>query len=419
MPDQTDNINFKKTLQTEQDQKERRQKIFTGIAVLIIISALFFLYQRYNQPKIQTEVLPNTSLSYLSKPNLTQANNTNGDFSKSTNSNYKLNGNCGVYASKCLEDSAPEQIAELKTTNFQYLDLIKKYSLSKPEINIANLTNKTRSNDNTYTDNKSLYFTGKIDGKIPLRMVLSEVSPATGGQLWYQGEEIYDGVSEKPLFVKASLETGEFRCQDKICPIEIKEFESQDGADNYPPKDLSISTFEGKYDKKNGKITGTWTKANNNQKLKFELNRSEEFEIEKYLIEFNQNKSLYLNADCLLGHIQDAQCRLYNSKNNTRTVELISCKLNDAYCFSSVYFGKKIDNIQYILIEHTLAPQHFIEIYKFNILQPNLEQVGDYVWDDSQVEKNDPQYIENNRNYQNFIQAQKNMLYQNHKTILD
>ena len=61
----TDDINFKKTLQTERDKKERREKIFVAISILIIISALVFLYRQTNQPKIQTEVLPNTSLSDL------------------------------------------------------------------------------------------------------------------------------------------------------------------------------------------------------------------------------------------------------------------------------------------------------------------------------------------------------------------
>jgi len=233
-----------------------------------------------------------------------------------------------------------------------------------------------------YTGSDILYYTGKIDGKIPFRVVLD--SPEGSYNPLIRGKLIYDGESEYGLNTIAEFIPSNNKCERFNCGMEIKVFDPKlTNPNNDDGKLLSTFTTQTNLLENPEKITGTWTKAGTKQKLKFELNRSEEFNIEDYLVKYNEDKTLYIDNQCVLGHKVNANCNLFSSKYKTKITELISCKTASVACFSSVYFGKKIGNEQYIFIDDTVAPTNSVGIYKFNILQPDLELVGSYAWGES------------------------------------
>jgi hypothetical protein len=282
------------------------------------------------------------------------------------------------------------------------------------------ISNQTQTNEINEIDSisvaesfKPFYFTGKIDGKFPFHMVLNKFEGMGMSHSYLNGQLVYDNISEYPLNVSiffSGSPADECQKDNKAysCYFYMKEFDDGNIPLKHTTDDLKYtSEFEGRttLEYNPSKITGTWTKADKSQKLKFELSKSEEYEIEEYLVKYNEDKSIYIDGQCVLGHKFNAKCNLYNSITKTKIIELASCEDTEFSCFSSIYFGKKINNEQYIFIENTLAPSHSIELYKFNISEPDLELVDSFSWGDSL--ENLPLTKYPTKGYKAFLEAQQ------------
>jgi len=318
MPDPTDDINFKKALQNEINTKQKRSQIIAGIVILVIIltTIAYFFYKKYNQPKIQPEVLPNTSLSDLNKSNLTVGANFN----------------------------SPSSTPPKPDTN--------------PPANTPNPKNPTQTN-NPKSD--SLYYAGKIDGKIPFRIKL-DYNGAGAGNAEYTGQEVYDGVSEHTLAIKARTVNNPSPdyCPDNKCNFSIQEFDNPEtDPDKILALDNPVGDFQGTFDvndTKMNKITGTWTKGDGSQKLKFELNRSVEFNINDFTKTTNQNYRLkgdcgaYVEKtdsnDCILVDLKTGKT-LYNFDKENGEVSYLG--KNFKHGGNSIVLGKQKSNELYVL----------------------------------------------------------------------
>ena len=135
----------------------------------------------------------------------------------------------------------------------------------------------------------SIYYTGKIDGRIPFRIKL-DYNGAGAGNAEYTGLEVYDGVSQHTLAIKARTinSPNPDYCPDSKCNFSMQEFDNPEtDPDKILALDKPVGDFQGSFDMtdtKMNKITGIWTKADGSQKLKFELNKSNEFVIQNFLV---------------------------------------------------------------------------------------------------------------------------------------
>jgi hypothetical protein len=337
MPDPTYDINFKKTLQTERNQKEKRNKIFSAISILIIISALVFLYQKYSQPKIQTEVLPNTSLSQIN------------------NSNQQNSGNI----------NSPTSV---------------------PPKTINNLPNEVKPaatpSQNNNPESNSIFYTGKIDDKIPFRIKL-DYNGAGAGNAEYTGLEVYDGVSEQTLAIKARTVNSPSPdyCPDSKCNFTMQEFDnSETDPDKILALDKPVGDFQGTFDMadtKMNKITGIWTKADGSQKLKCELNRSDYYGNLDSDIFLTNMKSpdgeQYLSSSICTeqSNIGDICYAIINTRNNLKFGEVLARQAN----WSGIEFGKKIDTKQYLIQSFGDTCSASVEVFVFDNTSRKLTQI--------------------------------------------
>jgi hypothetical protein len=337
MPNPTEDINFKKALQTEQNQKQRRQKMVLIVIVFIIFSTLVYLYRQNTEPKIQPEILPNTSLS---------------------ESNFS---------------SSSEAPAESK----------------------ADQTNNLKVD--------SLYFTGKIDGKIPFRVILNYSGEAYRGRT-YTGQIVYDGVSEYNLKAVAIFVGSADKCQKYYCLVEIEEYDTKFITSDNPNGKL-ISVFTGQTDlqEKPSKITGTWNNGNNDKKLNFELDISEEFDIENYgvLAYKNSDQTLEIKGNyCGVVGTREIFAGMVTKKidesadatkddcyliSDAGQVLLRNCTVEstDEDCGKRYFiFGKRTDSIQYI-IDHGFTQDACtaggdIKILEFDTKTSKINKLGDF-----------------------------------------
>jgi len=230
------------------------------------------------------------------------------------------------------------------------------------------------------------YFKGKIDGKLQVWLILNgylnpfQDSTLESGQILIEGEnaieDIY-GTFPNPKTCK----------NDCAFSLEIPYYGGGDGPKL--PKTASNPVFNGSWQQKDKQtpldeiqsLVGFYTPLDSKQKLKFELNRSVEFEIADYLTKYNFDKSLYIKGNGCFGvgrKLFEGDCRLFDSKSQLEISTLIDCKKDDAICFSAVEFGKNINQKQYILAFEDHSCLNVLTIFTFDIKSRKMEKSRDF-----------------------------------------
>jgi len=322
---------------------KRLNKILLILVLIILVGLAYVGYQKYTQPEIKS----NTNLSNLNK------------------SNPEVGGNFNSPSSNPPKIETETQVDTLKTDN------------SKPQ---------------------SVYYTGKIDGEIPFRIKL-DFSSFGAGNIEYTGLEVYDSLSEHTLAIKARTVNNPSPdyCPDGRCNFTIQEFDSREtDSDKILALDKPVADFQGSFDvndTKMNKILGIWTNADNTQKLKFELNRSEEFEIEDYevLSVENKDKSLKLlgNGCGLLFNdgpqgyysVSIGQIVKYIPENKIGDCQLIN--QNKKLLLKGNYmFGAKNDQFQYLIkssfTSDACGKSGPFDVYQYDIAKNTITLLGSY-----------------------------------------